>query len=183
MLRRAQDQPYRLPLDVLEDGVTYTQSLASRVDEFEYADLESCLAMTYQAAVLHNLQHAAASLALCVAVLESLTHELFLVYGLVGNGSPRPFANARHNVARVSNSEFRDLTFNNRLVRLRDGGLIDSFHYTRIESARVRRNRLMHRGESVTLRESGDGLTAARDIWSKLIDMPFELITSWAHRR
>src|SRR4051794_16800572 len=87
---------YVIPKAEIEEASTFAEQLWRQKNEFEYADLMSCMVMNYQAAILHSQQHAAASLALGVSVMESLVHEVFLSYGLVGSRSAKPYATRSH---------------------------------------------------------------------------------------
>ena len=138
--------------------------------------------MNYQAAILHNEQHAAASLALNFAVSEALIHEIFLAYGIVGDRSPQPFATRAHNVAEISNSRFSRSRVSERIAILSDGGLIDDYLRQRLVEARTLRNSLMHSATGVSVTQSGTMQTAVRELWSYVLDTPFELTAGWSMR-
>jgi hypothetical protein len=53
----------------IDDGISYINHLLQRHKEFAYADLQSCMLMNYQAAILHNQQQVAASYALNFSVI------------------------------------------------------------------------------------------------------------------
>jgi hypothetical protein len=138
--------------------------------------------MNYQAAILHNQQHATASLAINVAVAECLIKEIFYAYGLVGDRKPLPFATLSHTVEHVSNTQFRKMGLSDQLQTLREGNLISSHLFERMDAARLVRNNLMHTGHLVTPRQSGECQTVVRDLWAFLIDQPFELNSGWTYR-
>jgi hypothetical protein len=166
----------------IDNAIDFLGCILERCKKFEYADLQSTLVMNYQAAILHNQQHATASLALNVAVAECLIREIFYAYGLVGNRKPLQFATASHTVERVSNAQFNKMVFADLLRRLNDGNLISSYLFERIDAARLVRNNLMHNGSLVTPRQSGECQTVVRDLWAFLIDQPFELNSGWTYR-
>jgi len=138
--------------------------------------------MNYQAAILHNEQHAAASIALNFAVTEALVNEIFYSYGLVGTRTAQAFATRPHSVTKVSGNVFRDMTAEQKIDALTAGKLIDAHLDQRLKEARTARNRLMHRAAVVTVRESGIAQTAIRDLWALLLDHEFELATGWSMR-
>lgn len=166
----------------LDDAIDFVGELSRRESVYEQADIRLCMEMGYQASILHANQHAAASLALNVSVLETLVGELFLLYGLVGSREPKEFCRKLHSIQKISNGQFKDSTLNNRLKILVDGGLIDVYLYDRAEQARSLRNELMHKGKTVTAEASGACQTVLRDFWALLVEPPFELITGWSYR-
>lgn len=166
----------------LQDAIQFAIKRWEQNSEFTYADLPACMAMNYQAAILHNQQHASASLALSVGVLESLSKEVFYAYGLVGKHPRKPYAKRSHTIPTLSNNQFNDKTFANQLEMMRDGGLIDNYLFDRCDTARTKRNNALHKGGHVSSRESGEALTAVRDVWALLISSPFELSTSWTFK-
>ena len=166
----------------IDDAISYTDHLLQRQNDFQYADLQSCLVMNYQAAILHNQQHAAASLALNFSVIESLAREIFKAYGLAENSTVKPFATKQHNIAKIS-KEIDKIEIRKVIEKLYKGGFFDDYLYQRLESARENRNNLMHRGSRISSRDSGDCQTIARDLWAFLVDTPFELIAGWTYRR
>ena len=167
----------------IDDAISFVQHLLQRQHDFEYADLESCMVMNYQAAILHNQQHAAASLALNFSVIESLAREIFMAYGLVDGSVAKPFATKQHNTARISRKIFDRMKFFKVLETLHDGGLLNDYLYERLENARNKRNKLMHKGVTVSPKDSADCQTLVRDLWALLVDTPFELNTPWSYRR
>jgi len=169
--------------DVIDDAIHYIQHLMQRQHDFEYAELQSCMVMNYQAAILHNQQHAAASFALNFSVIESLAREIFTAYGLVNGSTTKSFATKPHSIARISRRTFNRMKSYEIFETLHNGGLIDRYMYQRLENARNKRNSLMHKGASISPKESGDCQTIVRDLWELLVDTPFELNAPWSFRR
>ncbi len=167
----------------IDDAISYIQHLLRRQHDFEYADLQSCMVMNYQAAILHYQQHAAASLALNFSVIESLTREIFMAYGLVGGSAAKSFATKPHSIGKISRKNFNDMKFYKLIETLRNGALLDVHMYQRLEDARKKRNDLMHKGVTINPRDSGDCQTLVRDLWGLLVDNPFELSAPWVYRR
>jgi hypothetical protein len=170
------DKPRYIGIATLRECAQYVQDLVQRGSLFGYADLQAIIGMNYQAAILHRLYHTAASLALNLMVLEVLTKELFFSYGLVGNTAPQSYAAKPHRVEHLSNNKFKKMTFAQQLDHLKVGGLLDTNLAERIDVARLKRNRLMHRGEVVTSTESLACQTAVRDLWPLLIPMRLQLM-------
>lgn len=148
-------QSYILKKEELEEASTYVQSLWARKTQFQDADLVSCMVMNYQGAILHNQQHAAASLALNFSVIESLVKEIFYSYGLVGNQSVKAYATKPHHVKTLSRKSFCEMQFHMLPCILKDGGLINDHLYHRIDESRKKRNDLMHKGERINCKDSG----------------------------
>ncbi|MDN5941466.1 MAG: hypothetical protein L0H94_06260 [Nitrospira sp.] len=167
----------------IDDAISYVQHVLERRNDFEYADMQSCMVMNYQAAILHNQQHAAASLVLNFSVIESLMREIFMAYGLVANITVKSFATKQHTVSRVSKKTFDDMTAHKVMEALQSGGLLNDYLYQRLDSVRKKRNGLMHKGVMISPRDSGDCQTLVRDLWAFLIDTPFELTAGWSYRR
>ena len=140
----------------IDDAILYVQHLLQRQQDFQYADLCSCIVMNYQAAILHHRQHASASLALNFSVTECLIREIFMAYGLVSGSTAKPFATRTHNIKTMSKSAFDRMTSDKLLRILYDGGLINNkYLYERLDSARTKRNALMHKGETISSRDWG----------------------------
>lgn len=176
-------QYYFLKDSDIDDAISYIQHILQRQNDFGYADLQSCMVMNYQAAILHNQQHAAASLALNFSVIESLAREIFIAYGLVDNTTIKPFATKQHNIATISRRTFNEMRIVNIIETLHQGNLINDYLYQRLETARTKRNNLMHKGEKISPKDSGDCQTIVRDLWAFLVDTPFELIAGWSYLR
>lgn len=174
---------YILKDDQIDDGLSYIQHLLQRQNDFEYADLQSCMVMNYQAAILHNQQHASASFALNFSVMESLAREILTAYGLVDGSAAKPFATKPHSIPIISRGTFNRMKSIEVFKTLHDGGLSDHYLHQRLDGARIKRNSLMHKGVSITPKESGDCQTIVRDLWALLIDTPFELNAPWSFRR
>lgn len=169
--------------DEINDGLSYVQHLLGRQNDFEYADLQSCMVMNYQAAILHNQQHAAASFLLNFSVIESLAREMFTAYGLVNGSRTKSFATKPHSIDGISRGTFNRMKSIQIFKTLSDGSLLDAYLHQRLDDFRIKRNNLMHKGVSVTPKESADCQTIVRDLWAFLVDTPFELNSPWSYRR
>ena len=167
----------------IDDAISYVKHVLERSNDFEYADLQSCMVMNYQAAILHNQQHAAASLALNFSVIESLVREIFMAYGLVANRTVKSFATKQHNVPQISKKAFDEMKADEVIKALHSGGLLNGYLYQRLDSVRKKRNGFMHKGVMISPRDSGDCQTLVRDLWAFFIDVPFELTAGWSYRR
>lgn len=184
-VRFARENPGRvqvIPAADTLDAVAFVGRLAEREDQFEHANLQACMVMNYQAAILHQEQHSAASLALNFSVAEALIQELFLAYGIIGERAPKPFATRQHTVANISARRFRDWRLARRVETLAEGGLLDSYLRQRLDEARALRNDLMHSAAGVSVGQSGTMQTVVRDLWSYFLDDPFELLAAWSMR-
>lgn len=166
----------------LADAAAFTEDLAARASDFTYANLQVCIAMNYQAAVLHNAQLAPASFARNLSVAEALINEIFYAYGAVTGTPGKPFATQHHTVPSVSPRALRGRNLATKVRNLEDGGLITPYLGQRLQCARVARNDLMHGATPVTVSASGDLQTMVRDLWSLLLDQPFELNASYTMR-
>lgn len=171
-----------IAIEQVANAATFTRDLVQRDAEFSYANLQTCMAMNYQAAVLHHAQHAPASLAINFSVAEALVNEIFHVYGLVGTAAPKAFATRAHSIANMSNSVFRKKTMSEQIALLETGGLIGSYLAQRLQAARVQRNDLMHGAIAVDVTHSGPLQTMVRDLWALLLDGPFELTAGYMMR-
>ncbi|GAB3679065.1 hypothetical protein [Salinisphaera aquimarina] len=184
-IRLVREEPARMRIVTDEQraaALSFLDHIADRHSAFESVDLQACMVMNYQAAILHNEQHAAASLALNFSVAEALIDEIFRVYGLLGIATPKPFATRGHTVAPVSNTQFARWKLQNKIEALANGKLIATSLNQRLEDARKLRNGLMHRAAAVTVRQSGEMQTTVRDLWTLLLDQPFELAAAWSMR-
>jgi len=184
-VRLARGKPTHIKIatpDEIAGMVEFVAHLSERQTEFEHADLQTCMVMNYQAAILHNEQHSAASLALNFSVAEALIQEIFFAYGIVGDRTPNQFATRNHSVPEISRNQFSRLNLERKIAALSDGGLIEPYLGQRLNEARILRNHLMHRAAVVTVVQSGNMQTTVRDLWSYLIDGPFELATAWSMR-
>ncbi len=171
-----------IPPDQISAAIAFVAHIAEREDAFEYANLQACVVMNYQAAILHTEQHSAASLALNFAVAEALIHEIFLAYGIVGSRTPRPFATRAHNVPNIPDGQFGRLKLAQRLSMFSDGGLMAPDLYQRLNEARRLRNGLMHSAAAVSASQAGTMQTAVRDLWSYMLGEEFELVSGWSMR-
>jgi len=170
--------------EAIDDGISYISHVLKRHTEFTCADLQSCILMNYQAAILHHQQQAAASFALNFAVIESLVREVLLAYGFVEGIEAKYFVKTSCKTDnKVSKKTFKNIKLYKILEILGGSGLLDRHLYQRLEDARKKRNELMHKGVMLDPRESGDLQTAVRDIWALLIDSPFELNACWEYKR
>jgi hypothetical protein len=176
-------QYYFLKESDIDDAISYIQHILQRQNDFEYADLMSCMVMNYQAAILHNQQNAAASLALNFSVIESLAREIFIAYGLVNNSTVKPFASKQHNITTISRRAFNGMRIVNIIETLHQGNLINDYLYQRLETARMKRNNLMHKGATISPKDSGDCQTLVRELWAFLVNTPFELSAGWSYLR
>jgi hypothetical protein len=167
----------------IDNAINFVQGTLLRQSDFEYTDLQNCMVMNYQAAILHCQQHFAASLSLNFLVVESLIQEIFMVYGLVGNSQVKQFATKTHSVSKQSRSEFAGKTVNQLVGELYKGKLLDDYLYKRITDSKTARNGLMHKGRRVSPEDSGTCQTVVRDLWAFLLDAPFELISGWSYMR
>tara|TARA_R110002096_G_scaffold50583_6_gene132641 strand:+ start:591 stop:1577 length:987 start_codon:yes stop_codon:yes gene_type:complete len=166
----------------IEDAIMFLDHIRERQMELEELNIESCIVMNYQAAILHNQQHFSGSLSLNFAVAEALVHEILLAHGLVSSVVRKPFAKTDHNICPISMRKFKDMRFKSRIVLLNDAQLINRYQFCILESARNCRNNLMHGANLVSPRQSGDMQTAVRDLWNHVVDLPFALIASWSMR-
>jgi hypothetical protein len=183
--RLAQERPERIQImkpEHIRDAIDFMAHLAAREADLEEANLQACMVMNYQAAILHHEQHSAASLALNFAVAESLVQEIFFAYGIVGTRTPKSFATRAHSVANITSTQFGKMRLGQRINALRDGGLLDPYLHQRLDEARGLRNALMHSAAAVSVRQAGNMQTAVRDLWSYFLDRPFELNMPWAMR-
>jgi hypothetical protein len=167
----------------IDSAIDFVQGTLLRQSDFENTDLQNCMVMNYQAAILHCQQHFAASLSLNFLVLESLIQEIFMVYGLVGDVKAKQFATKTHSVSKQSRSEFSRKTVNQLIEELYQGELLDAHLHKRITDSKAVRNGLMHKGRRVSPEDSGTCQTVVRDLWEFLLDAPFELTSGWSYSR
>jgi hypothetical protein len=167
----------------IDSAIGFVQDTLLRQSDFEHTDLQNCMVMNYQAAILHGQQHFAASLSLNFLVVESLIKEIFMVYGLVGDSQVKGFATKTHSVLKKSRSEFSGSTVNDLVKELYQGKLLDDHLHKRITGSKAVRNGLMHKGRRVSPEDSGNCQTIVRDLWEFLLDAPFELNSGWSYAR
>ncbi len=171
-----------IPKAHFDEGIELADRLLAANASNAVVDNEALLVMNYQAAVLHSRQHAGASLALSAISLEGALEELFHVYGLVKGSIPCAHATKAHTCAPISKSDLKKLTFKTMTDHLRAGGLLDAYLADRIDRARIARNALMHRGEDAASRQSGEALTAVRDVLRLCTGEEFELLAAFSYR-
>lgn len=172
-----------LKKDSIIDAIKFCQNCFIRQEEFEYLDIQTAMVMNYQAAILHNQQHWPASLALNFSVIESLINEIFYAYGFVNGAKIKSFVTNEYEIAKISRTKFRKMNVVELIETLHHSELIGDYEFDRLQKLRKKRNHLMHKGERVTPAESGDAQTLVRDLWTHLIDSPFELNAGWAYIR
>jgi hypothetical protein len=182
LVRQKPDHVIVTKAEEITEAIKFVSHIAERENEFESADLQACMVMNYQAAILHNEQHAAGSLALNFSVAEALIDEIFLAYGIVGDLPAKSFAKASHSVPNISKTKFSKMRLAQKILALTDGKLVDFYLAQRLDEARNIRNQLMHRAAIVSVTEAGHMQSVVRDLWSHLIDGPFELLTGWSMR-
>ena len=175
------------PLQVIDaaalaDASSFTAGLAVRAADFAFANLQVCMAMNYQAAVLHHAQLAPASFAINFSVAEALINEIFYAFGTVTGAPRQAFATQGHTIAPVTRKTLRDRNLATKVQNLQDGGLIAPYLGQRLQAARVARNNLMHGAIPVAVTASGDLQTMVRDLWGLLLDQPFELNAGYTMR-
>ena len=166
----------------LQEAIAFLNRLDRRSTTFEYADVQLCVTLNYQAAILHHEQHVPASLALNFAVAEALIHEIFLCYGQVGASEARDYAKRPHTCPGLSKKVFDRLTFKDRLTYLQEGNLFGAQLSQRIEETRKSRNNMLHNSAAVTARDAGNAQSIVRDLWAFLLNDPFDLSTVIAVR-
>ena len=90
-----------LKKDSIIDAIKFCQNCFIRQEEFEYLDIQTAMVMNYQAAILHNQQHWAASLALNFSIIESLIKEIFFAYGVIDGTETKSFTKNKYNIASI----------------------------------------------------------------------------------
>ena len=102
---------------------------------------------------------------------------------LVNGRVAKSFAKKQHNIAKVSRKTFNGMKSYKVFKTLHNAGLLNDYLYQRLENARKKRNNLMHKGVTISPKDSGDCQTLVRDLWELLVDTPFELNAPWSYRR
>lgn len=167
--------------DEVNEGFDLADRLLSAAPDYVAADPVAMIVMAYQAMVLHGRQHAGASVALTAVVIEAAIEELLFANGCVSGVSGR-LRTARA-TSTISRNNMRKLGFQGMTEKLFEEGIIDAYLKQRIDSLRDSRNDLMHRSQDAVPRQSGDGLTALRDVlWLCMGESGFELNVPWAYR-
>ncbi|WP_143708355.1 hypothetical protein [Rhizobium sp. TH135] len=170
-----------IPTSHVLDGFGLASRLLSARHSYQAADPVSLIVMTYQAMILHNRQHAGASIALQAVVAEAALQELVYAYGLVKD-IPARLSHAMR-ATPISRSVAKSMKLNASINFLKEAGVLEAFLAQRLDSLRVTRNVLMHEGKDATPQQSGEGLTAVRDILHKCTDeRNFELNMGWSYR-
>lgn len=182
LLRRPENPSY-----IPEGHVTKGLELASRLIQasasYQSADPVSMIVMTYQAMILHSRQHAGASIALQAVVAEAAVGELLFAFGLV-NSVPARLPNINLiALSPISKKCARNLGFNGTIDLLAKVRVLDSFLVERVNELRRARNDLMHDAQDSAPKQSGNGLTALRDLLRLCTgENEFELNMSWSYR-
>jgi len=150
----------------INDAVSFIKSIIARQNDFECIDIQSAIVMNFQAALLHNQQHAAASLALNFSVIESIIKEIYHAYGLVNGSQVKSFANKTHTLQAMSRTQYNKMNSKSLIDELHNGGLItDTYHFQILDKLRLKRNDLMHRGKKVSSQDSGNCQGAVKNLW------------------
>lgn len=185
-LQRKSLHNYSISRTDLREGLLLADRLLADVIDFTVADPIALITMTYQAMILHGLQHAGASVALSAVVIEAALEELLFAAGLVANVPARLPIEARGTPAKqglLSRNQVKKLGFEGTCGALEDANVISKYLRDQIDTLRKVRNDLMHRGQDAMPRESGSALTAVRDVLSLCTNEPnFELNTSWSFK-
>jgi|GEM_PF-1802520 len=175
-----------ISITTLNSGLDLAERFLNNAPNYASIDPKSVLVMTYQAMILHRRQHAGASIALSAVVAEVLVEELICALGLVNNVPKRVDAPPGSNgskVASLSKNAFRQMSFDQRIEYLRDAKVLKSYLVSRLTALRKARNDLMHRGIDAVPRQSGEALTAVRDmLWLATGEDSYELNTGWSFR-
>ncbi|TAU83226.1 hypothetical protein [Rhizobium leguminosarum] len=171
-----------IPVATVAQGFALADRLLAH--SFIDADPIQLLAMAYQAVVLHAAQHASASLALSAVVVEAACQETMWASGIVNNttktlGAVFP----TQSLETRSSNEVRKMNQQSMAATLCDCGVLSPYLFERIDNLRTARNKLMHRGNDATQRQSGEALTAMRDVLQILFSEDrFELNAAFTMR-
>jgi hypothetical protein len=179
-IRKGPTSQYAINGQSLVDGMNLADRLLVDAAKYEVADPQSLLVMTYESMILHQRQHAGASLALAAVVAEVAIKDIMHAFGFVegGNGRIAPVRSTA-----VSKTKFKGMNSQSMLATLKNSSVIDSHLFGHLDALRLRRNGLMHKGQRVTPRESGEALTTVRDILRLCTgERDFELNTGWSYR-
>lgn len=170
-----------IPVEHIVAGFELASRLLLARSSYSAADPVALIVMTYQAMILHNRQHAGASVALQALVVEAALEELMYACGLV-KGVPARLS-VQGLVSPMSKRAVRELKFKGRSDALAHIGVLDAYLETRLETLRKTRNALMHENQDATPQQSGEGLTAVRDLLRYCTnEETFELNMSWSYR-
>lgn len=170
-----------IPAEHITMGLELASRLLAARTTYHAADPVTLIVMTYQAMILHSRQHAGASVALQALVVESALEELMYAYGFVEGIPPR--LSVGRLISPMSKRAVRDLKFKGRTDALSQAGILDTYLVMRLEALRAARNVLMHEGEDASPGQSGEGLTAVRDLLRCCTnEKAFELNMAWSYR-
>lgn len=181
-LSKGQSWLASIPSEHVNEGLDLAERVMVANAANEVADFVALIVMTYQAAVLHARQHAGASIALSAMILEVLVEELFYMAGVVNGATARLNPARAHTCKPASKGVLKDMRAADRIEHLKKGGLLDAYLAQRIDEARKARNKLMHRGEDARSTQSGNALTAVRDLLKLCTGEAFELNAAWTYR-
>lgn len=182
-LDRRSEPPTCIPASHVAEGLDLATRLVTAGPGYHSVDPVSMIVMTYQAMILHNRQHAGASIALQALVAEAALKEMLYAFGLVDGVPARLAARSRAIPDLISKKKARSLGFDETRRFLTNAGLLDRYLSTRIDGLRQARNALMHEVQDGAPKQSGDGLTAVRDVLRLCTgERCFELIMRWAYR-
>ncbi len=166
----------------LGEGLDLADRLLGAARTYVAADPVTLIVLTYQAMVLHGLQHPGASIAIAAVVIESAIAELLYGLGLVEGVAPR-LTPPQTAPAPMSRRRLKTLGFNGMVGELRSVGVLNAYLVQRIEAVRQARNAFMHDAQEPGPSRSGDALTAVRDVLRLCTgESGFELNTGFAYR-
>lgn len=156
--------------------------LLAAAPSYATTDPVTLMVLTYQATVLHGLQHPGPSIAVAAVVIEAAIVELLHGLGLV-EGRPARLALLDPHPEPMSRRKAKALGFNGALAELKDRGVINTYLGQRIDAVRKARNEFMHEAKEPGARQSGEALTAIRDILRACTgEQGFELNTGFTYR-
>lgn len=173
---------YSISNEQFQEGVELADRLMAASSENRVADYIALITMTYQAVVLHSRQHAGASVALTATIAEVLVEELLYSAGFIaGHPATAEFAD-RSNDERISKNKLKEMRAADRIAHLEKYGVLDKYLTDRLNELRKARNVLMHRGQDARPRQSGNAITAVRDLLLLCTSEKFELNAPWTYR-
>jgi len=180
-LKTGEISSFSITPEEVNEGFELADRLLSAASDYVSADPVAMIVMAYQAMVLHGRQHAGASVALAAVVIEAAVEELLFANGCVSGFPGRLRKTALG--ASISRNNMKQLGFRAMTQKLCDEGIIDAYLKQRIDSLRDSRNDLMHRSQDAVPRQSGEALTALRDVlWLITGERGFELNVPWSYR-
>ncbi|WP_300380395.1 hypothetical protein [Henriciella sp.] len=164
------------------EGVELADRLMAANSENRVADYTALITMTYQAVVLHSRQHAGASVALSATIAEVLLEELLYSAGfVVGHPAKAGFAE-RSSDETISKNKLKEMRAADRIAHLEKYGVLDKYLTDRLNELRKARNELMHRSQDARPHQSGNAITAVRDLLYLCTSEQFELNAPWTYR-